>query len=389
MIIPSLLDTDLYKLTMMQVIFHKFKHAQASFAFTCRTPGIDHAVYLDEIQKELEQLCQLNFTAAEIEYLRSLDSLTTDFVDYLENFKLTVANVELKNSGEFSCVINGSWLECIMFEVPLLAIISEVYFRNMYPNEDYAAGEKLLKDKCKFLKKHDPEAKVKFSDFGTRRRFSFKWQEHVIQTLQQELPNHFIGTSNIHFAKQFSLTPIGTMAHEYLQACQVLAPSIQASQKFAFETWLDEFKGQLGIALSDVFTTDIFLRDFDQHLSENYTGARHDSGDPLIWGERLVLHYNKLGIDPMTKTLVFSDSLTFPKALEIQQRFAGRINTVFGIGTYLTNDLGHLAPQIVIKMTHCNGHPVAKITDDLSKSICVDADYLVQLQRLLGINSIN
>jgi nicotinate phosphoribosyltransferase len=185
------------------------------------------------------------------------------------------------------------------------------------------------------------------------------------------------------------LTPLGTMAHEYLQACQALGPRLRDSQVFAFESWAREYRGDLGIALSDVYGFNAFLRDFDMYFCKLFDGARHDSGDPFIWGERMIAHYRANRVDPLTKTLIFSDGLTVPKTIDLFRQFNGRCLLAFGIGTNLTNDLGYEPLQIVIKMTRCNGQPVAKLSDTPGKGMCDDEKYLAYLAQVFEISPIN
>jgi nicotinate phosphoribosyltransferase len=189
------------------------------------------------------------------------------------------------------------------------------------------------------------------------------------------------------FAMQQGLTPLGTMAHEYLQACQALGPRLRDSQVFGFEMWAKEYRGDLGIALSDVYGMDAFLRDFDLYFCKLFDGARHDSGDPVQWGERLIAHYEAMRVDPKTKTLVFSDGLNIPKVIELYQRFAGRAKLAFGVGTNLTNDVGVEPIQIVMKMTRCNGQPVAKLSDTPGKTMCDDVAYLAYLRQVFEIQA--
>ena len=207
----------------------------------------------------------------------------------------------------------------------------------------------------------------------------------MITSLAKELKDNLIGTSNVYFAKMLNLKPIGTMAHEYLQACQSLGPRLIYSEQFALERWAREYRGELGIALSDVYGIDAFLRDFDLYFCKLFDGVRHDSGDPFEWGEKVIRHYQKLGIDPKTKAFVFSDALDFKLALDLFHRFKDRVNVRFGIGTFLTNDLGHAPIQIVIKMIECNGHPVAKVSDSPGKTMCRDDSYLAYLKEVFQI----
>ncbi len=389
MIINSLLDTDFYKLTMMQVVLHWYPGANVQYRFKCRTDGVDFAPYADEIRREISHLCSLRFQEEELLYLRQFAFFKSDFIDFLRIFQLDENYVHIDTENGFELCIEGPWLHTIMLEVPLLAILSEVYYRAMHLNPDYEEGEKRLTGKIKFLKDNTPKGAVQFSEFGTRRRFSYKWQEYVVRTLKEKLPENLTGTSNVYFAKHFNLKPIGTMAHEYIQAFQALGPRLIDSQKQAFETWAREYRGDHGIALSDVCGLNAFLRDFDLYFCKLFDGARHDSGEPLQWGERMVKHYQDMHVDPKAKTLVFSDNLSFPKAIEIWDRFHKRTNPVFGIGTNLTNDLGHPAAQIVIKMTQCNGQPVAKVSDSPGKTMCGDESYLQYLKKVFKIDQRN
>src|SRR5207302_10711313 len=237
-----------------------------------------------------------------------------------------------------------------------LAIVSEVFFRNTRPDADLTEGRRRLKAKIDLINAvADPEFRI--ADYGTRRRFSHSWQDEVVRTLKEGIGRKLVGTSNVEMAMQHALTPLGTMAHEYLQACQAVGPRLRDSQVFAFNTWSREYRGDLGIALSDVFGMDAFLRDFDLFFCKLFDGVRHDSGDPFEWGEKLIAHYQKMRIDPRSKAMVFSDSLSVPLAIRLFEYFRGRSQTAFGIGTNLTNDLGYEALQTVIKLTRCNGQP--------------------------------
>jgi len=388
MIIESLLDTDLYKFTMMQVVLHHFPGAQVEYRFKCRTSGVDLTPYIAEIERELASLCALRFTKSELDYLRSWRFLKSDFVDLLGLFHLDQRFVEVRPStsapGELDIAINGPWLHTILFEVPLLSIISEVYFRNNVVEPDFAEGRRRLQTKMTQINSvSDPAFRV--ADYGTRRRFSSAWQDEVLRTLKQGIGAKFVGTSNVHLAFEHGLTPLGTMAHEYLQACQAVGPRLRDSQVFAFNTWAREYRGDLGIALSDICGMDAFLRDFDLFFCKLFDGVRHDSGDPFEWGEKLIAHYQKMRIDPRSKVMVFSDSLNVPLAIRLFDYFKGRSQTAFGIGTNLTNDLGYTALQIVIKMTRCNGQPVAKISDEPSKAMDYDPSYVAYLREVFQV----
>ena len=394
MIITSLLDTDLYKFTMMQVVLHQFPGAEVEYRFKCRNakaPGMqDLAPFATEIREEIRALCSLRFQDAELAYLKAMRFIKSDFVDFLALFRLNEKYVSVTPlpSGEIEVSIKGPWLHTILFEIPVLSIINEVYFRNTQKQPDLAQGRQRLATKIAQLQAPGLQA-LKIADYGSRRRFGKAWHEEVLRTLTARLgtgvTGQFAGTSNVLFAMKLGLTPLGTMAHEYLQACQALGPRLRDSQVFGFESWAKEYRGDLGIALSDVYGMSAFLRDFDLYFCKLFDGARHDSGDPFQWGERMLAHYVKNRVDPKTKTLIFSDGLTVPRTIELYQQFHGRCQLAFGIGTNLTNDLGYEPLQIVIKMIRCNGQPVAKLSDTPSKNMCDDEKYLAYLQQVFEI----
>jgi len=388
MIIQSLLDTDLYKFTMMQVVLHHFPAAQVEYRYKCRTPGINLRPYLDEIRTEIHSLCQLRFSDAELDYLRGLRFIKSDFVDFLRLFHLpepciTVGDGE--QPGEIAIVVQGPWLHTILFEIPVLAIVNEVYFRNLCPAPDYAEGRRRLQRKMRMIADEPDLNHFRVADYGTRRRFARRWHDEVVQTLKAEMGGHFAGTSNVDLARRHKVLPLGTMGHEYLQACQALGPRLRDSQVYALEIWAKEYRGDLGIALADVYGLEAFLRDFDMYFCKLFDGARHDSGDPFAWGERMLAHFAANRVDARTKTLVFSDGLTFPRAIELARRFQGRCRVSFGIGTNITNDLGYEPLQIVMKMVRCNGQPVAKVSDSPGKTMCDDEAYLTYLRQVFDL----
>lgn len=398
MIITSLLDTDLYKFTMMQVVLHQFPGAQVEYRFKCRNPGMDLALHAAEIREEIRALCSLQFQESELAYLRSMRFIKSDFVDFLGLFRLNEKYITVtpQAGGGLDISIVGPWLHTILFEIPVLAIVNEVYFRNSQRVPDFVEGRKRLETKIEQLRADGLED-LKIADYGTRRRFSRAWHDEVLRVLSAKLgtvqspghpagrPGQMAGTSNVLLAMKLGLTPLGTMAHEYLQASQALGPRLRDSQIFAFESWAKEYRGDLGIALSDVYGMNAFLRDFDMFFCKLFDGARHDSGDPFNWGERMIDHYLRNRVNPRTKTLIFSDGLTIPRTIELYQQFRGRCLLAFGIGTNLTNDLGYTPLQIVIKMVRCNGQPVAKLSDTPSKNMCDDEKYLAYLRQVFEI----
>ena len=387
MILSSLLDTDLYKFTMMQVVLHHFPAAQAEYRFKCRNRNVDLRPYIDDIRAGVRELCRLRFRPEELEYLRGWRFFKSDFVDLLKLFQLDerfIAVTPLGDAGDIDITIRGPWLHTILFEVPVLAIVSETYNLRAHPRPDYDEGRARLAAKVDAINGvSDPAFRI--ADYGTRRRFSYAWQEEVVRTLKDGIGRKFVGTSNVKLAMDHGLTPLGTMAHEYLQACQAVGPRLRDSQVYAFNTWSREYRGDLGIALSDVFGMDAFLRDFDLFFCKLFDGVRHDSGDPFEWGEKLIAHYNKMRIDPRGKTMVFSDSLNIPLAIRLFEHFRGRSQIAFGVGTNLTNDLGYEPLSIVIKMTRANGQPVAKISDEPSKAMDYDPSYVAYIREVFQI----
>jgi nicotinate phosphoribosyltransferase len=388
MIIRSLLDTDLYKFTMMQVVLHHFPGAHVEYRFKCRNAGFDLTPYIEEIRDEIRALCSLRFLPHELDYLRGLRFMKSDYVDLLSLFQLDERFIQVSPRedapGEIDIAIKGPWLHTILFEVPVLAIVSEVYYRNNVRSPNYDEGRRRLAAKIA-LANDVTEPDFRIADYGTRRRFGRMWHEEVIRTLKSGLGAKFVGTSNVDLAMREGLTPLGTMAHEYLQACQAVGPRLRDSQHFGFEVWAKEYRGDLGIALSDVAGMDAFLRDFDLYFCKLFDGVRHDSGDPFGWGEKLIAHYRKMRIDPRSKTMVFSDQLTIPLAIRLFKHFKDRSTLAFGIGTNLTNDLGYEALQIVIKMTRCNGQPVAKISDEPSKTMDYDPSYVAYMREVFQV----
>lgn len=393
-IIQSLLDTDLYKFTMLQVLLHKYPQTHSVYLFRCR--NLDEVAYplaelLDDVNAELDALCTLRFTADELQYLRGLRFIKSDFVDYLELFELKrrfiVASIDA--SGRLDIRIEGPMIQAMIFEIYVLAIVNELYFRRLDQTAALAEGERRLAAKITLLKGYrtrmqDNDVPFLLSDFGTRRRYSFAWQRHVIERLK-EVPEIFRGTSNVYFAKTLGLTPIGTMAHEFLQAFQALDVRLRNFQKAALEAWVQEYRGDLGIALTDVVGMDAFLRDFDLYFAKLFDGLRHDSGDPYVWGDKAYQHYKRLKINPKTKMLNFSDGLTLESAWDLYEYFNDRFQLGFGIGTHLTNDMGQTPLNIVLKLVECNGQSVAKISDSPGKTMTDNDTFLAYLRQVFDI----
>ena len=390
-IITSLLETDLYKFTMWQAMLHKHPQTQAEYTFVCRNESdFPLAELAEEVNRELDKLCSLSFQPDELAYLRSLRYMKSDFVDFLRIFRFQRDFIGVKTNGpKLEIVALGPQVHVMGFEIYVLAIVNELYFRRFDAAAAQAEGRRRLADKVALLKQFgaEPARAYPFElfDFGVRRRFSGTWQREVVTTLKESVPETFKGTSNVLLAKELGLVAIGTMAHEYLQTYQALGVRLRDFQKAALEDWVQEYRGDLGVALTDVVGMDAFLADFDLYFAKLFDGLRHDSGDPIEWGEKALAHYAKLRIDPRTKRLVFSDGLDVPTALSIYRHFADRVPSGFGIGTNLSNDVGIKPLNIVMKLTEANGQSVAKLSDTPGKTLCQNETFLAYLRQVFQV----
>ena len=380
-IIVSLLDTDLYKFNMNQVMFHKHTNLNGVYMFKCRNKGVEFTpLMVDEINAQIDHLCTLRFTDEELNYLASLRFIKSDYVEFLRLWHPMRRYVTCKagENGTLDLKVEGPLFSVMQFEIYLLEIVNEVYFRMKYDYLDLldSAKEKLA---MKIFGLTEDAYTFKFAEFGCRRRLSREWQDYVVRDLLKT--GKCVGTSNVYLAMKYGCKPIGTYAHEYVQMYQGV-PGVQLAytNKLAMTEWFEEYQGDNGTALTDTLGTDLFLRDFDKLQAMCYTGVRHDSGDPFEWGDKIIAHYEKLGIDPKTKTLLFSDSLDFEIAQVIYEYFNGRINVSFGIGTFLSNDTCVEPLNIVIKLQYVNGHPVAKLSDVPGKTMCQSDDYVTYLK---------
>ena len=382
-IVNSLLDTDLYKFNMDQVIFHKHTDLCGEYYFRCRNEGVRFTKEMyEEICAQTDHLCTLRFTKEELDYLRSIRFIKRDYVEFLRLWRpiRDYVDIDLTDEGELKIVVSGPLFSAMQFEIYLLEIVNEVYFRMKY---DYAAllasAKERLDKKIEGFK--SGKYTFKFAEFGCRRRLSREWEEEVVRRLAFETKN-CVGTSNVYLAMKLGLTPIGTYAHEFVQMYQGIdSIPLAYTNHYAMEDWYNEYKGDNGTALTDTVTTDLFLMDFNRAMVNNFTGVRHDSGDPYEWGEKLIRHYEKYGVDPKTKLLLFSDSLDFDRAQALYDHFKDRAKVSFGIGTFCSNDTMEDALNIVIKLQSVNGRPVAKLSDTPGKAMCRDGEYLSYLKR--------
>jgi len=392
-IIQSLLDTDLYKFSMWQAMLHRHPATQAEYTFVCRnTPAYPLAELAHDVGRELDHLCRLTLQPDELDYLGGLRYVKSDFIDFLRLFHYQRDFIDVRAEGDtLRIVARGPQVHIMGFEIPVLAIVNELYFRRFDATPALAEGTRRLDAKIAQLRAFATEPPrahpFELFDYGLRRRYSGAWQRQVVSRLRDELPSIFKGTSNVLLAKELGLVPIGTMAHEYLQTFQALDVRLRDFQKTALEEWVQEYRGDLGIALTDVVGMDAFLADFDLYFAKLFDGLRHDSGDPFEWGEKALAHYAKLRINTHGKRLVFSDGLDISRALALYRRFADRTQLGFGIGTHLTNDVGLTPLNIVMKLTAANGQPVAKLSDSPGKMLCNDETFLAYLRQIFHIKS--
>lgn len=392
-IITSLIETDLYKLNMWQVFLHQFNKDKVVWAFKCRNPGVKFTPeMITEIRKQIDYYCTLRFTKDELQYLqKNLPWLTEDFIDYLRHWSprrdeilINEGNVQAYNDCGLAIECRGFQVNVSQYEIPILAVVNEVYFAFTY-----GVGAKDIEFQKRTMQKFEDLKSGKydigvFSEFGLRRRYSKKMQDWLINFIvDQKIPG-FVGTSNVYLAKKYGVKICGTQAHEFFQLFQGHHEYNPAySNMLAMKAWIKEFETDNGIALTDCIGTDCFLLDFNKTYATLFNGVRHDSGDPIAWGDKMLTHYEKLGIDAKQKTLLFSDSLDFERATKIKKYFECRCKIAFGIGTFLSNDCGVPALNIVHKMVECNGAPVAKISDEPTKGMCRDNEYVNYLQRCI------
>ena len=390
-IINSLLETDMYKFSMGQTIFHQFTSYKTTWTFKCRNKDVHFTdEMVEEIKEQVQAFCQLRFTEEELEYLDNITWIKGTYVDFLRLWQPRYEEFTITTDAPCGLAIDaaGTWLNTSMYEIPVLAIVNEVYFRMAYDYDVLLKQFKRRLDEKVRLLEEDTYRLSDFSEFGLRRRLSAEAQEMSVKAIAEvELPadSHFIGTSNVYLAKKFNLKPVGTMAHEWImctgQGNHKHNPAY--SNWYALDAWVKEYGILNGIALTDTITTDCFLRDFQLTYATLFSGVRHDSGDPYEWGDKMIAHYNSLGINPRTKTLLFSDSLDFERATALYDYFKDKAKVAFGIGTFISNDTDEEALNIVMKTTKCNGMDVAKISDVAGKGMCKNPDYVDYLNRCI------
>lgn len=377
-IIQSLLDQDYYTFTVQQVAFHQFDNTIVRYRFKCRNKTKWTRPMLAEIRRELAYFCVLRFSEDEIAYLRTLPEFSDDYVDWLVNFQpgIEYVCVWIDERGGLQVCIEGPWKDTVIFEVPLLAIINEVHFKQNFGETFYNStlkqdGLDRTEEKVKFITPYVKDG-FKYAELGTRRRYSF---EHHLK-VNEIIRDTSIGTSNVLLSRLNGTKPLGTMSHQYIMVGAGLGNvSLRDSQTYMLNAWIKEYKGKLDTALTDTYGIDAFLRDYNDFLSVAFPGLRHDSGCPYIWTNKVARRCSELSVDIATRKLVYSDGLNFKTSTELFNRY-GYANQLFGIGTWFTNDFRLIDPlQIVMKIVRVNGSPVAKVSDSNGKGMCESPVY--------------
>jgi nicotinate phosphoribosyltransferase len=380
-LICSILDNDLYKLTMQMAVLELFPQATAEYRFTNRGKQRFTEEFVEELRRIIkEDITELRLTEDEYTWLKAeCPYFKPSYIEYLKNYRFdsSEVTVRLTKDADLDLTIEGPWHSSILWEIVLMATISELYFEiieTVWKDEKHgneSGYNNLLKEYEKLMisiAKELEHNSCGFSEFGTRRRRSFDIQDLVVGKLHK--CKTFSGTSNVYLAKKYGVRPTGTIGHEWIMGNSALV-GLRNANLFALENWTSVYKGNLGIALSDTFGSEPFFRNFNLKLSKLYDGVRHDSGEPLKFADRVVQHYKKMGINPLTKVIIFSDSLSAADAIHIKKQCEGRINCIFGIGTNLTNNHAFFMSSpplnMVIKLHSIDDIPVVKLSDDEGK----------------------
>ncbi len=373
---------DYYKPTMSQLAYEIEPEAEVTFAFINRGKErlLDYLT-VEELQDRFDYIRSVGFQPEELEFLAKLNRLdgspvfSKDYLDTLAQSELPEVLVTHEEAtDDLSIETTGQWPHVTFWETVIMSEVNETYFENYVRSkgidlfEVYEEGNARLTEKIEILKANPG---IKFSDFGTRRHFSLRWQKHVLDRLKTECPDNLLGTSNVALANTMGLKPIGTFAHEMPMVYAGLADgrgqNIRQSHGNFLNDWADKYGDDLSIALTDTFGSKFFFEDFTDEQAQQWAGLRHDSGDPIEFGERAIEFYQSKGIDPTTKTIVFSDSLNIDTIVKLYRHFEGRIGRVFGWGGNLMNDLGIPALNIVAKAVKVNGRPTVKLSDNPGK----------------------
>lgn len=391
--IRSMLDNDQYKFMMQQAALKLgYANVPVEYKFKCRTPDVDILPAQMHLNEGINEIYNLRMKSEDLDYLETMRYITPEYLSFLKNFRFEpqYVSADFKFANDLKVPeirIKGPFFYTTLFEVPLLATISESWSRINEGSEEIAL-ELLTTSMAKAWTDNGvfPED-FYWADFGTRRRRTYEWHDKTVKLQKEKFPNNFVGTSNVHLARKHKVKAIGTQAHEWYQLHQQLDYRLANSQKAALENWVKVYRGDLGIALADIINTDAFLRDFDDtYFCKLFDGVREDSEkDPINFGHRIANFYISKNINPRSKTIVFSNSLTFEKAYKIWGELHNIIPISFGIGTHLTNNWGVPALNIVIKMVNCNGQPVAKISNSPGKGMCESPEFESYLKTVFQV----
>jgi nicotinate phosphoribosyltransferase len=366
----SLLDNDFYKFTMQHAVINLFPKAKARYQFINRGEHAFPPGFAEALRQSVNYMGGLKLTGEEKKFLQfTCPYLDPTYLDFLQGYCYNPEEVTIEQHGEeLSIYIEGYWYRTILWEIPLLSLVSELYYlmNNLTRNKD----EEVIHVTKEKIKKY-AELDVTVAEFGTRRRHSYKVHQLVMQVLKEYGGNSFVGSSNVHFAMVNGVKPIGTHAHEWFMF-HAAKYGFKMANSLGLEHWVDVYRGDLGIALSDTYTTEAFYKQFDKKFAKLFDGVRHDSGDAIEFAEQTIKHYQKSGVDPLAKTIIFSDALNYDKVSRIADFCRGKIGMSFGIGTNLTNDVGLKPMNIVIKMTAAFPEgdewiPVVKLSDEKGK----------------------
>jgi nicotinate phosphoribosyltransferase len=353
---------------MQQAVLELFPNSNVEYRFKNRGKHRFTPAFLAELKRQIQLMSTISLTDKEYLWIKeNIPFFTPAYLEYLKNYRFDPSEIQVSLGEDNDLVIDigGSWHSTILWEVPLMAMISELYFKMIDTEWDGSLDHVYAKAHAKHAMMRREYAS--FAEFGTRRRRSYAIQDKVIQAFQTY--SGFNGTSNVHFAMKYNLKPIGTMAHEWIMGVSALE-GLRHANFHALQNWVRVYNADLGIALTDTFGTPAFFKNFNMRLAKLYDGVRHDSGNPLTFADSVIEHYKSLGINPMSKVIVFSDGLDVKKCLEIAVYCQGRIRFSFGIGTHFTNDFeGSPALNMVIKIWKCDGVYVVKLGDGTGKTM--------------------
>ncbi|MDO4728803.1 MAG: nicotinate phosphoribosyltransferase [Bacteroidota bacterium] len=386
--LPSILDNDFYKFTMQHAVVQLFPYAKARYQFINRGKHEYPENFAQKLRKAIDLMANLHLTNAERDFLEiNCTYLPPTYLDFLKGYRYDPSEVKIsQNDGTLVVTIEGYWYRTILWEVPIMSLICELfYIETKQERQDNQWVIENIKNKAEAYTKLN----VNFAEFGTRRRHSYNVHELVVKTLCENATHNFMGTSNVHLAMKYQTKPIGTHAHEWFMF-HGARYGYKMANSVGLEHWVKVYRGDLGIALTDTYTTEVFFEQFDKKFAKLFDGVRHDSGDPITFGERTIAHYKNLGINPLTKTIIFSDGLNYDKVEKITNHFKGKVGISFGIGTDFTNDVGLKPMNIVLKMTQALPHNgkwtgVVKLSDEPKKHTGLENDIFLS-KKLLQID---